>query len=334
MKKTIWSLAALMLMAAPMMTSCSNDLDEVVPIEDTKTNVVTITIAPPAAEPETRVAMGGSNGLTITGWEVGDEVTLYKVTLAVESTPQNDFQGFPAHFTGEGVAFTCTNASTGQFSGTLPAGESIDDYNLAIFGGTAVNYVDNHREGGIDIKPTTWSSKELKDVVMMGAYKDGTSFTMEVINNVLKIENATAEDITVAWYGFDYGAPSWNGASQLRYFELASQFSNTWQSPWVWKGHTINFQDHKDATDVPTFTLAKNAVNYVNFPLIDGYNGDSDKIGLYKTDGIVKQDGTLEKEATAVVTMKYTNGRIDRGNSSLKYRGHLLKAGTYNGTAL
>lgn len=332
MKKTIWSLAALMLMAAPMMTSCSNDLDEVAPVEETKSNVVTITIAPPVAEPETRVAMGGTKGLTITGWEEGDEVTLYKATLFEER--QYPEKSIPAHFTGEGVAFTCTNASTGQFSGTLPAGESIDDYNLAIFGGTAENYNDGKGGGGINIKPIKWSSNELKDVVMMGAYKDDASFTMEVINNVLKIENATAEDITVAWYGFDYGTSDYGGKSQLRYFELASQFSNTWQSPWVWKGHRINFQEHKDATNVPTFILAKNAVNYVNFPMIYGYTGDNDKIGLYKTDGKLKQDGTLEKEATAVVTMKFTNGRLDSGFSSTKYRGHLLNAGTYNGTAL
>lgn len=326
MKKTIWSLAALMLMAAPMMTSCNNDLDEVAPVEE-QSNVVTITIAPPAAEPETRVAMGGTNGLTITEWEVGDVVTLYKATL------YDDDAETPAHFTGEGVPFTCTNASTGQFSGTLPADDSIDDYNLAIFGGTAVN--DNDRDyGGINIKPTTWSSKELKDVVMMGAYKDGTSFTMEVINNVMKVENATAEDITVAWYGFDYGATSGSGLSQLRYFELASQFGGNWQSAWVWRGRRINGKDHKDATDVPTFTLAKNAVNYVNFPLINGYTGDKDKIGLYKTDGIVNPDKTLRQEATAVVTMKSTTGRLDSGFSSTKYRGHLLNAGTYNGTAL
>ena len=55
MRKTFWSLAALMLMAAPVMTSCSKDLDE----EQTKGNIVTLTIAPPANEAETRATVDG-----------------------------------------------------------------------------------------------------------------------------------------------------------------------------------------------------------------------------------------------------------------------------------
>ena len=126
MKKTFWSLAALMLMAAPLTTSCSNDLGEVAPVEE-QSNVVTITIAPPVADPETRVVMN-ADGLTIASWAVGDVVTLYKATAG---TPLDQSSINLAKITGTGVAFTCTNASAGTFSGTLPDGEVIDNYNFS-----------------------------------------------------------------------------------------------------------------------------------------------------------------------------------------------------------
>ena len=303
MKKTFWSLAALMLMAAPVMTSCSNDLDEVAPVEEAKSNVVTITIATPVAEPETRVAMG-ADGLTIAGWAVDDVVTLYKAT---EGTPDgSDGDGSPAKITGAGVAFTCINASTGTFSGTLPDEGNIDDYNLAIFGGTAENGSD-----GIKISPTSWSSTDLKDVIMMGALKEGTSFTMKVINNVLKIENTTASDVDVAWYGYDF-YPEVN-----HYFELSCLLGATYDETWRWYGTRINEYGEERPTwaDVPHFTLAKSAVNYVNLPMVNGY--PQDQIGLYTEGG------------TAVVAMKSISGRVSNNWQNPVYCGHLLDAGTY-----
>lgn len=307
MKKTFWSLAALMLMAAPVMTSCNNDLDEVAPVEEVKSNVVTITIAPPAA---TRVAMG-PDGLTIAGWENGDVVNLYKAT---EGTPEGpDGPGSPAKITGTGVAFTCINASTGTFSATLPDSENIDDYNLAIFGGTA-EYIGGWDSGIIKIKPTTttWSSTDLKDVVMMGAVKEGATFTMKVINNVMKIENQSGADVTVAWYGWD------NYKETNHYFELACVLGPTDSETWRWYGDRINVFVGEIPTwaDVPHFTLVDNAVNYVNFPMINGY-ANKDKIGLYMSDG------------TAVVEMKGISGRVSNDWQPV-YCGHLLNAGTYN----
>ena len=319
MKKTIWSLAALMLMAAPVMTSCSNDLDEVAPIEEAKGNVVTLTIALPEYESETRVAVNSS--LKITGWENGDEVTLYKATPGESGGPDDDV---PASISGDGVVFTYSN-TIGEFSGTLPDDKTLDDYNLAVFGGTAVNFADEENygmQGGINIMPIKWSSTELKEVIMMGSLKDSEGkFTMQVINNVMKIENQSGADVTVAWYGHDY-YPEKN-----RYFELASQVRTTWQDPLVWRGASVNNQGHTAASTVPTFTLENGVVTYVNFPMVySDYDGD-DKIGLYKTDGTATQD------ATAVVTMKAVSSVLSDGFSA-PYAGKLIRFDVaYDGVA-
>lgn len=303
-----------MLMAAPMMTSCSNDLDEVAPVEEAKGNVVTLTIALPEDEPTTRVAVDGST-FKITGWENDDVVTLYKYEL-VPGDREEKLE------VSEGVVFTYSN-TIGEFSGTLPTGETIDDYNLAIFGGTAENYDDHSGTTGIKIIPTTWCSTELKNVVMMGAIKDNEGkFTMQVINNVMKIENQSGEDVTVAWYGYDWG-PENN-----YFFELASMLFREYDGTIYWGGLRWLWRQLGWANS-PKFTLQNEAVNYVNFPLIMGYE-DNDKIGLYKSD------------ETAVVTMKGISGRVNYygwlgpglGNGVISFRGKLLNAGTYNGTAL
>ena len=307
MKKTFWSLAALMLMAAPVMTSCNNDLDEVAPVEE-QNNVVTITIATPAT---TRVVMN-SDGLTIASWAVGDVVNLYKATPGQKASPENDFRNKPAKITGTGVAFTCTNASTGTFSGTLPDGENIDDYTLALFGATAEN-IGSMETGIIKIKPTTWSSTDLKDVVMMGAAKEGASFTMKIINNVMKIENQSGADVTVAWYGYDYYTRNTN---PNHYFELACVLGPADSETWRWYGNSISaLGEIPTWSDVSHFTLTDGAVNYVNLPMVNGYSYD--EIGLYTED------------ATAVVPMKSNSGRLSNDWKNPVYCGHLLNAGTY-----
>ena len=149
----------------------------------------------------------------------------------------------------------------------------------------------------------------------MGAVKEGESFTMKVINNVLKIANTTASDIEVAWYGFDY-SPEEN-----RYFELACLLGVISPETWRWYGQTINHDDDANPAfaDVPHFTLVNNAVNYVNFPMINGFESQ-DKIGLYTSDG------------TAVVPMKSIYGRISNIYSYQPYCGHLLDTSS-TGTA-
>lgn len=182
MKKTIWSLAALMFMAAPMMTSCSKALDEV-QTEQAKGNIVTLTIAPPVNEADTRVSIDGTS-LKITGWELDDEVILYQAWA--------DDMG--SYVSGNGVAFKCSDAANGTFTGTLPTGKTLDEYTLAVFGVTAFQGDDN-----FFLRPTKQCSAALKDVVEMAAWKSGDGkYSMKVINNVIKINNNTGSAMDVA----------------------------------------------------------------------------------------------------------------------------------------
>lgn len=184
MKKTFWSLAALTLLAAPMITSCGKDLDQ----EQTKDNIVTLTIAPPVNEAGTRVAVDNST-LKITGWELNDEVILYNASI--------DYEMSESSISGDGVTFKCINAANGTFSGTLPEGKTLADYNLAVFGATATN-----KDYKIHLIPTTKCSSALKDVVMMAALKSGDSYTMQVINCVMKLNNNTGSAMEVSWCGY------------------------------------------------------------------------------------------------------------------------------------
>jgi len=187
MKKYLMSLAALMMwMTAAVMTSCSNDLDEVAPAKEG--NVVTITIAPPTQEPDTRVTVG--NDLKITGWELGDKVKLYYFKLGFEDQ---------SLVLDGGIEFTCNNASASTFSGILPEGKELSNYNLAVYGATATTEQGENEE--IFLIPTTRSSAALKDVVMMAAISTGGNYTMKIVNNVLKVTSIVPEEWTVAWYG-------------------------------------------------------------------------------------------------------------------------------------
>lgn len=183
MKKNILSLAALMaLMAAPMMTSCSNDLEEA-PVAEPQGNEVTLHIAFPQQE-ETRVGVNESNKLT--GWEANDIVTVYNFNNSNKTLS-------------DGVAFKCVDAGNGTFKGTLPAGKSINDYNAAIYGGTLVladgeNYCDH-----AFVQPTNRVALALKDVVVLTGSITSGACELSVANSVVKINNTKAA-VTTAWY--------------------------------------------------------------------------------------------------------------------------------------
>lgn len=272
MKKTFWSLAALMLMAAPMMTSCSND--EVAPVEEVKSNVVTITIAPPA--PKTRVAMD-ADGLTIAGWEVGDEVTLYKMAYTgggAEGTPASTL-------TGAGVTFTCKDAVSGTFSGDL--GENnIDDYTLAVYGATA-KLEDINGSNYVVLLPNTMCAEELKDVVIMAAMKDNDGkYAMEVVNNVMKIKNGSAADVEVAW------------SQEQKYYEgnihfftpLSGWIFDDVAYDWIWTGAKVyptTLSNYTGWENAEKFTLKAGVDSYVNMGLCGN---------TYEKWGLAKEDGT------------------------------------------
>lgn len=280
-----------MLMAAPMMTSCSND--DVVPAEEVKSNIVTITIAPPA--PATRVAME-ADGLTIAGWELNDEVTLYKVA--------KDANGYtPVALYDPGVTFKCINPTEGTFSGDLGSGD-INDYTFAVYGAEAVEagtYIDKV----IALVPKTMCSENLKDVVIMAAYKDNDAYTMEVVNNVMKIKNGTEEDIEVAVYGQGYNSDTPDFRIPLSGWGKSSRGWFVYRAPFV--------------NDIPAaycgwnnakhFTLKKGVDSYVNMGM---FNHPSDKWGIAMQDG------------TEVVALKEANGKYGE-------MGKLFNARTYTG---
>ena len=280
MKKTIWSLAALMLMAAPVMTSCSNDLDEVARAEEVKSNIVTITIAPPVAEPETRVAMTGN---VVTGWAENDEVILYKVT----TTP--DERRGTAIINGTGVTFRCIDAANGKFSGDLGS-NNIDDYTFAVYGAVAANTdYDN-----IALAPKTMCSANLKDVVIMAAYKSGSTYTMQVVNNVLKVTNSGAA-AEVAWSVTHYNTT----LNPLPVYTLAPL------SFYGWNMNSVAF-GFLGMTGVETPAAYKGWANAKHFTLPNGVSYVTMGIcaNAKETWGLAKEDGTQ------VVTRKAMTGKV------------------------
>ena len=301
MKKTFWSLAALMLMAAPMMTSCSNDLDEVAPVEE-QSNVVTITIAPPVAEPETRVAMDGN---LVTGWELNDEVTLYKVTV------DNEMPGMEsATLSGTGVTFKCIDAAAGTFSGDLGSG-TLDQYTFAVYGAEAISV--SFSSDGVALVPKTMCSENLKDVVVMAAFNSGDGYTMEVVNNVMKVKNGTAADIEVALSSQGYGTGTYH---VLDYRVPLSCYGYDKNSrDFAFFGPTVSQipSTYKGWANAKPFTLKKGVDSYVTMGMF-GHNNDQW--------GIAKENGDQVVARKAVGTSK-------RGK-----KGKLFNAGTYTGTVL
>lgn len=182
MKKIFCRLAALMLIAALVMTSCNSVLDEVAPEEETLENVVTLTIKMPE-QAETRVGVDGTT-LKLTGWEENDIVKVYKVKAS----------GNPNLDVPEGIPFTCTDPSNGIFTSTsLPEGKTLNDYNVAVYGhdieGTGCDYA-----GFLSNQVST----TLKDgLFLAGPISDGCC-TMTIQNNVIKVNNQ-GSSVTGAW---------------------------------------------------------------------------------------------------------------------------------------
>ena len=185
MKKTIWSLAALMLMAASVMTSCSNDLDEAAPVEEVKENVVTLTIKMPV-QTETRVGIDDGT-LKLTGWEQNDVVKVYHF----------DYDSDPK-LTG-GIPFKCIDPESGTFSGTLPDDKTLENYNFAVYGrdvefNAETDYV-SFSAGDVHAN--------LKDCICLGGPIEGGNCTMSIYNNVIKVTN-NGSPVTGAWYDWGF----------------------------------------------------------------------------------------------------------------------------------
>ncbi len=294
MKKEFLSLAALLLMAAtPLMTSCSDSLDEVAPAEETKSNIVTITIAPPVAEAETRVTV--SDAFKITGWEVDDEVTLYKVKN------EDEYGAHASTLTGDGVTFRCIDAAAGTFIANLGTG-NINDYTFAVYGAEAVQF-GSSSTSMIALIPKTMCSEYLKDVVIMAAYKSvGGSYTMEVVNNVLRFsETVINADVEVAWASKGYN----NTADRNFRLPFSSWGSDGGDDLSFYGICVLEIPDtYTGWTNAKPFTLKAGKVSYVNMGIL-GHGSDSW--------GLAKQDGT---EVLPVVQVG--NGTTGNGKAYTK----------------
>lgn len=167
-----------MLIAAPVMTSCNSVLDEVAPVEEVQENVVTLTIKMPE-QAETRV--GVDEDLKLTGWEKDDVVTIYHVEFD------------EVYRVSDGVDFVCTNPTSGTFTGTLPAGKTLNDYNVALYGKNLSAFAT-----GVGFKIDNMVYTNLKDAIFMAGEIDNGSCNMTIHNNVIKVTN-NGSPIEVAW---------------------------------------------------------------------------------------------------------------------------------------
>ncbi len=284
MKKIFWSLAALMMMTAPVMTSCSNnDLDEVAPVEETKENVVTLTIAFPE-QAVTRVAIDGDNKLT--GWEEGDVVTL----VDTELIPSDPIMGYDEYLMYCGAYdFRCTDPATGTFTGKLPNGTSVNDCELAFY--NATGFEKNSRSGlCLDFKPKHYASQSMKDVVMMMAKNDGQGhFAMGIFGSILKLTNNTGADISA---------------------KVKIRWDNKGNDDYIIYDHSTAYFDRREYTDFSIdfghsfrnlFTLSKDAPTYVYIPA----HGNED------------YDVGLSAEDDAVDVCSIVNFKSNPGNAKL-----------------
>lgn len=261
MKKHLMSLAALMIaLTATMLTSCSNnELGEIVnPEEEASkpgTHVETLTIAFPE-QTQTRVAIDGDHNLT--GWELGDEVTLvrtyYEVTYG-EFGPEGYIFNVEDTYT-----FTCTNAANGTFTGTMPNGFSVEDCQLAFFNATGF---DTDGSSSLYFSPKTRASQNMKDVVMLVAKNDGGNFEMEIFGSILQVTNNTGADITASvkysWFG--YG----------KYYDCNE---SNYNDPYF-----DNFETNVGADVNHPITLSKDAPTYVYIPVIN-LNGGNENFAV------------------------------------------------------
>lgn len=245
----------MVLMTATMFSSCNkNEFDSV-----SSDKVVTITIAPPSAD-ATKVTTTETTKLTVTGWELGDKVDLYKL-----GTADNDYTK---------VEFSCTEAGSGKFSGTLPSGVNLEDLTLAIYNATIGEYYYNAdpSQSYLRLIPKIQASTNVKDVIVMTAINNGSGFKMKVVNNIVKITNTTSSDIEAAW--------KWENSGFYDYLTMMAVKQNLNGN----LGYQISSEAAGEITfEAVKFTLKANSDNYLfMFP---GATSDSHKIGLSrKTD--------------------------------------------------
>lgn len=271
MKKNWKKIAALlMLVAALFLTSCEKEEKG-----GSASGLATITIAPPAVA-DTKVATSdGSTKLSITGWELGDKVTMVKIVDA--STIKTS-------------EFTCTDAAAGTFKGSLPAGvAAVTEFSIAVYNGTDFEVTG----GEVFYRATKRISTDVTDVIVMLALKDGSgNYSMQVVNNILKLTNYTGAAITAAVKG--------NQSAMYVYTVTAFSCNQTNKySPG--KSNAGSFADAK--FEIPV------GISYVSLPSSEG-DFSSHKFGLCNS----SDNATSSQSSIASLKTLSSTGNIYRLN--------------------
>ncbi len=242
-----------MMMTAPVMTSCSSDLEEVAPevvTPETGTHVETLTITFPV-QAETRVGVDDNNKLT--GWDEGDEVTL--VQTGYEKPEEWDQYSFILKGT---YTFSCTDAAKGTFRGTLPNDVSVKDCQLAFYNATDFAAAQSYKR--LCFSPKNRASQDMKDVVMLVAKNDGEGhFTMQIFGSILAVTNENNYNITAS---VKYQLTNDDMSRFAYYYDCAA---NAYIQPDGYFGFMTNYASSKKHT----FTLGKNALTYVYRPVFN-----------------------------------------------------------------
>lgn len=208
MRKTIWSLAALMLfMVATVMTSCSKEDDVVTP----KENVVTLTVQMPE-EAQSRVSVIDDGTINLIDWELDDPVKVYNVQFN-NDTGRIEVTG--------GHVFRCTDLATYTFTGILPEGKTLQDYNVAVYGHDIEPVMDYMYVGFHDKKVST----NLKDVIFLAGEITADSCILDIRNNVVKVIN-DKEPVEVAWGWLDFFVKPYCLLDDENHFTPAADFDD------------------------------------------------------------------------------------------------------------
>jgi len=240
MKHTLIYLALLTILTAPVLSSCRK-LDTDKPVAD---KFASVQIAPPSSV-DTKVTYTDGTRLSITGWALGDKVTMIKIVNT------------STFITSE---FICTDVASGTFRGPLPEGMAeVDEFTIAVHNGA------NFKIIGGEVTYTSGKriSTDLKDMIVMFSHKDGNGkYAMNVVNNIMQITNNTGASISASLKA--------NSAAMYVYIVPAFSCDDTKYSPG--KSNMGSFANA--SFDIPT------GISYVSLPSSEGdYAGHKFGIG-------------------------------------------------------
>ncbi len=214
-----------------------------------KENVVTLTVQMPE-EAQSRVSVIDDGTINLIDWELGDTVKVYNVQ---RNSKYNEIEVTGGH------VFRCTDLATYTFTGILPEGKTLQDYNVAVYGHDIEPVYNDMNVGFYDNKVST----NLKDVIFLAGEITADSCILDIRNNVVKVTNDN-EPIEVAW--------AWKTVD-VDFVKLFCQLDDKYHfAPAAdFDGYDIGFSDAK-------FTIPT-GVSYVLLPPTIPFN-----LGLFDSD--------------------------------------------------